>query len=501
MKKEILISLEANEKRVAILENGQMDEFYIERADTSKMFGNIYKGKVKSVVRGIGAAFIDLGMKKDGFLYVADAVDSPLAESTYEDVETEEHERKEKVPIPRIDEVLKVGQEIIVQVVKEPIRGKGARLTTHFSIPARYLVLMPGDRRVGISRRIEDRAERDRIRKIFEEIDFPEGIGFIVRTAGEGKSKKEFVRDVKYLLKMWERIKNEIDKQKAPCLIHEELDLVERIIRDFFTEEMDSMVVDHYGMYSQVKRFFKIYIPDYQPRLDWYRGQVPLFEKYNIEKEIAKTFQRNVILPSGGHIVIEQTEGLVAIDVNTGKFTGKRNLEETVFKTNMEAAQEIARQMRLRDIGGIIVIDFIDMMEADHRKRLYRAFRDAIRKKDRAKTNIMPMSDLGLIELTRQRIRPSLESAVYDSCPYCRGKGVIKSAATMSIQTVKEIKRALNTSKGKILNVYVHPQVADRLMNQEQRTIQDLEGTSKSRVMVLADPVLHMEDINITFIQ
>jgi len=515
MKKEILMSLEANEKRVAILENGKLEEYYIEREETQRMFGNIYKGTVKSVVPGIGAAFIDLGLKKDGFLYVSDAIGSPL-ETAFEEFDTEDDEEEEKQgsrkkphrknhrdhrkDLPRIDSVLSVGQEIIVQVVKEPIRNKGARLTTHFSIPARYLVLMPGERKIGISRRVDDRKERERIRKIFAEIDIPSDVGFIVRTAGEGKSKREFIRDVKYLIKTWNRIKNDIQRKKGPCQIHEELDLVERMIRDYFTEDMDKIVVDHYNLYTQVRRFFKSYMPGYRAHVEWHRGPEPLFEKYLIEKEIAKTFQRNVMLKSRGHIVIEQTESLVAIDINTGKFTGKRDLEETVYRTNIEAAHEIARQIRLRDMGGIIIIDFIDMEREDHRRSVYRIFRDAIQKKDRAKTNILSMSDIGLVEMTRQRLRPSLESALYDSCPYCRGKGMVKSANTMSIQSVKEIRKSLNSSKGKVLNVYVHPDVADRLLHQEQKSIQELERMSKSRILVLADPALHIEDVNITFI-
>ncbi len=506
MKKEMLISLEASEKRVAILENGKLEEFYIEREETQRMFGNIYKGKVKSVVPGIGAAFIDLGLKKDGFLYVSDAIDSSLGESAFEDAEIEDDDRKdrkdrkERRVLPRIDSVLKVGQEVIVQVVKEPIRGKGARLTTHFSIPARYLVLMPGDNRLGVSRKIEERSERDRIRQIFSEMECPPDVGFIVRTAGEGKSKKEFIRDVKYLIKIWQRIKSEIEKKKAPSIIHDELDLVERMIRDFFTEDMERIVVDHYSLYSQVKHFFKSYMPDYQANIEWYRGSTPLFETYKIEQEIGKTFQRAVMLPSGGHIVIEQTESLVAIDVNTGKFTGRRNLEETVYRNNVEASHEIARQIRLRDMGGIVIIDFIDMDESEHRRSIYRIFRDAVQKKDRAKTNIMPMSELGLVEMTRQRIRPSLESAIYDSCPYCKGKGMVKSSGTMLVQAVKEIKKALNSSKGKMLNVYVHADVSEKLLSQERKTIEDLERSHKSRIMVLPDPALHLEDINITFI-
>ncbi len=503
MKKEILMSLEVNEKRVAILEDGKLEEFFIERADAYKMFGNIYKGKVKSIVPGIGAAFIDLGTKKDGFLYVADAIESPFGlDSPFEEAEPAGFEgRRERGEIPRIDEVLKIGQEVFVQVVKEPIRDKGPRLTTHVAIPARYLVLIPGESKVSVSRRIDDPKDREQIRQIFSEIELPKECGFIVRTAGEGKTKREFVRDVKYLAKVWSRIKSDTPTKKAPSLIHQELDLVERIIRDYFTEDMDRIVVDHAELYKQVRRFMRLYLPGCRVQVEWFKsGAQSLFEKYNIEKEIEKTFQKKVYLRSGGHIVIEQTESLVAIDVNTGKFTGHRDLEETVYRTNLEAAGEVARQVRLRDMGGIIITDFIDMVKPDHRRHLYRLFKDVM-KKDRAKTNILQMSELGLVEMTRQRIRPSLESAVYNTCSYCDGKGVIKSVITMAIEAVKEIKRAMNHSKDKVLNVYVHPQVAERLLREEHKSIRDLEQASRSRIMVLADPTIHREDINITFVK
>jgi len=500
MKKEILMSLEVNEKRIAILENGKLEEFFIERADAVKMFGNIYRGVVKSVIPGIGAAFVDLGTAKDGFLYVADALESPLGlDSAFEELELDA-KKKAHGELPRVEDVLKVGQEVIVQVVKEAIRDKGPRLTTHFAIPARYLVLMPGENRIGISRRIDEPAERERIRKIFSEMTLPKECGFIVRTAGGSKEKSEFARDVKYLTRMWTRIKAEIEKRRAPALIHRELGLVERVIRDFFTEDVHRIVVDQRPLYHQVRRFLNLYLPGRKVRLEWDHGTTPLFEKYNIEKEIEKTFHKKVFLRSGGHIVIEQTEGLVAIDVNTGKFTGRKNLEETVYRTNLEAAEEVARQVRLRDMGGIIIIDFIDMAASDHRRHLYHLFKDAM-KRDRAKTNILQMSELGLVEMTRQRIRPSLESAVYDSCPYCEGKGSVKSVTTMTIQTIKEIKKTLNGAASKVINVYVHPDVAERLLNQEQRTIRDIEKQTRARIFVLADPSLHREDTNITFVE
>ena len=502
MKREILITLDANEKQVAILEDGRLEEFYIERSIETRMFGNIYKGKVKSVVPGIGAAFIDLGTKKDGFLYVADALKSPLdIEAEYGDSPEPHRERERESRFRRIEDVLKIGQEVIVQVVKEPIRTKGPRLTTHFSIPARYLVMMPGDEKVGVSRRIEDRLERDRIRKVLAEINHkPKGAGFIVRTSSEGKGMKEFQRDIRYLMNVWERVQKEIHREKAPSLIHREADLVERVIRDYLTEETATLVVDHPELFHRARRFCQVYLPGQKIDIQLYRAQTPLFEKYNIEKEIEKTFQKNVPLKSGSYLVIEQTEGLVAIDVNTGKFTGRRNLEETVYQTNLEAAWEVARQLRLRDVGGIVVIDFIDMERAEHRRNLFRTFKEAV-KKDRAKTNIIQISELGLVEMTRQRVRPSLESAVYDACPYCEGKGMVKSETTMSIQSIKEIRKAMGTAHSKILNVYVHPRVAERLLNQEKRTLQGIERTSHSRINVFPEPSLHMEDVNITFVK
>ncbi len=499
MSREILISLDANEKQVAILEEGRLDEYYIERDDENRMFGNIYKGKVKTVIPGMGASFVDLATKKDGFLYVADALKSPIdLDAEFDEAEHRREAQKDR--FKTIDQVLKVGQDVIVQVVKEPIGTKGPRMTTHFSIPARYLVMMPGDAKVGVSRRIENREERERIRNIFKNLEIPQGVGFIVRTAGEGKSEKEFARDIKYLTRLWKRIHGSIAHKKAPSIIHQELGLVERIIRDHFNEETDTIVVDHRDIYKKVERFLDIYLPGQKIKVDLHNDRVPLFEKYNIEKEIDRTFQKNVYLKSGGYIVIEQTEGLVAIDVNTGKFTGTKNLEETVYKTNMEAAGEVARQLRLRDVGGIIVIDFIDMERHEHRRNFFRFFSEAVRK-DRAKTNILKMSELGLVEMTRQRIRPSLESSVYDTCPYCEGKGMVKSAATMAIQTIRELKKSLGQTHGRSLNAYVHPKVSERLLNQEKRSVEHLERMSKSRIYIFPDSSLHMEDVNITFVK
>ena len=544
MERHILISQDANERQVAILEDGHLEEFYIERGDSKKLFGNIYEGIVKTVIPGIDAAFVDIGAGKDGFLYVGDALRSPLdLDAEFDDddeaakpagvgeMKTEvkpgvavegkpivttgskpeekkdfgrgrqrHHQRHQPKRRPRIEEVLKVGQKVIVQVVKEPLGNKGPRLTTQFSIPARYLVMMPGEEKIGISRRVESRAERERIRGIFRSLEIPKGVGFIVRTNAEGKSDKDFSRDIRYLIRLWKKIHGMISQKKAPVLIHQELGLVERVIRDYVNEDTTKIAVDHPEVYKKMKRFLEIYMPGQDLKIEFAKEQGSLFERHNIEKEIERTFQKIVYLKSGGHIVIEQTESLVAIDVNTGKFTGTKGLEETVFKNNMDAASEVARQMRLRDIGGIIIIDFIDMEQASHRRALLQTFKEAV-SKDRAKTHILQISELGLVEMTRQRMRPSLESAVYDTCSYCDGKGMIKSTATMAIQVIRDLRRSLRGSKDRIVNVYLHPDVSERLLQQEKKALRLLEKTTASRISLYSEPTAHREDVNITFIK
>lgn len=451
---------------------------------------------VKSVIPGMEAAFVDLGTDKDGFLYVSDYTETPFDFEFGEDEETKKTQDFNKKV--KIEDLLKVGQEVIVQVVKEGIRSKGPRLTTKYSLPGRYLVLMPGDTRVGISRRIVDTDERRRLKTILKKIHKKDDGGVIVRTVGEGKDFKEFQRDLKYLKKIWKKIQHKIRTKKAPCLVHEEMGLIERIVRDFFTEETEKIIVDNKQVLKNVKRFMRYYLPKHRVKIELFRDKGALFEKFNIENDIEKAFQKRVRLKSGGHIVIEQTEGLVAIDVNTGKFVGKKRLEETVFKTNCEASKEIARQLRLRDLGGIIIIDFIDMSEKENRKKVYRIFEDAV-SRDRAKTNILRISELGLVEMTRQRVRPSLESAVFDTCPYCSGKGIVKSVTTMSIQSIKKIKKMLTGTAKRVLNVSVHPDVADHLLNQNKKALRKLEKQFKSEIIVISDPSSHIEDINMTF--
>jgi len=512
VRKEILISKEANEVRVAYLEEGQLEEFNIERLADERLLGNIYKGKVKSIVSGIRAAFVDIGSSRDGFLYVGDALRSPLDE----DGESSDQKPPQRRPSrgrggrnrkpstagrgpftkdKSIEDIVKIGQEVVVQVVKEPIRGKGPRLTTKFTVPARYLVLMPGEKKVGISRRISDRKERDRLRKIFQDIKLPKDAGFIMRTAAEGKRKEDFIRDVRYLENQWARVKNELQKKRVPATIHRELDLVERTVRDFITEDIGRIMVDDQAMLSKLRKFIKLYLPDVRIDTRLYEGKLPLFEKYEIEKVIDKAFRKKVELKSGGHLVIEQTEGLVSIDVNTGKFQGKGDLEHTAYLTNLEAVPVIARQLRLRDLGGIIVVDFIDMEKIEHRREVTRTFREVARK-DKAKTNILALSDLGLLEMTRQRVRPSLEGSVYETCHYCQGKGMVKSASTMAIETIKGIMKVIGGNKNKTLQVSVHPGVAEHITRNDSQLIADLEKKTENKILIVADPNCHTEGMN-----
>jgi ribonuclease G len=481
-----------------VLENGVLEEFYIERLDARKQFGNIYKGIVRKVVPGMGAAFIDIGTGKDGFIYVNDLLGTPSEEfeERMDDEHDDEEEDERRFENVNIQNIVKEGQELIVQIVKEPIRNKGARLTTHLSIPGRYLVWMPGEGHVGISRRIYDRDERQRLKKIFSEIDLPKDAGVIVRTAGEGKSKKDFVRDVKYLASIWDAIRKNKKQKEAPSLIHEELDLVQRLIRDSFTEDTDKIVVDNREYHKEVQRFFKLYLPDYRANLELYQSRTPLFDRYKIERDIESMFQKKVYIKSGGHIVIEQTESLVSIDVNTGKFTGKRNLEETVYQTNCEAADEISRQLRLRDMGGIIIVDFIDMVREEHKRNLYRIFKEAV-KKDRAKTNILRISEIGLVEMTRQRVRPPLGTSLYTNCPYCEGKGVVRSVSTMVIQIFREIRRYISRHKTDKVFVDAHPLIVDRLLKEDRRALGDLEKNVNVKVIPLKNGNLHIEEFKI----
>ncbi len=494
--REIFISADAQETRVAVTEGKRLEEFYVERASDTRMVGSIYKGRVTSVVPGIGAAFVDIGLGKNGFLYVADIIEpKPDEDAILEGEAAAEPAR----PQPshrrsRIEDVLKINQELLVQVVKEPFGTKGARLTTHLSLPGRYMVLMCNDPRLGVSKRIEDPQQRIRLRDILNKLRFSQEAGLIIRTAGEGKGEKEFARDVRYLSRIYQQIKRSAARAKAPACVYQEYDLAQRVIRDSFTEETHRIVVDSKTEFHRLRRFLQVLIPGVKARLELYRGDQPLYEKEGLDEQIAALFDKNVQLPSGGSIVIEPTESLVAIDVNTAKFTGRRNLEDTAFQVDKEAAVEVARQLRLRDVGGIVVIDFIDLDVPAHRRELVKTLEDALAR-DRAKTNLVSFSEICVAELTRQRMRRSVQTVSYQPCPYCSGRGTVKSSVTMAIEAIRHAKRALQNVQHKTLELLVHPQVAMRLLQEDRPGLSAIEAQSHSKILVLSDPSLHCEQI------
>jgi len=500
MSKEIFINVTSQEKRVAVLDNRRIEEFYAESPGAVNTVGNIYKGKVESVVPGIEAAFIELGFEKNGFLYVSDVVTDP---SSYEKLLGEEHddERRERVdkdkPLPPINHVLKKGDEVVVQVVKEPIRTKGARLTAHVSIPGRFLVLMPFDSTIGISKRIESRPERDRIRKILADLKLPKEIGFIVRTAAQNATEKDFEREVRYLLRLWEGIKHKARKAKPPQLIHQEYDLILRTARDIFTADFQKLEIDSKADFRRIHQFLRIVAPHLLPKLKLYREKTPIFEKFGIEAQVEKIYGRQVQLKSGGYLVFDETESLVAIDVNSGKSVREKSLEDTAFKTNMEAAREIPRQLKLRDIGGIIIIDFIDMEFHGHRKAVFRALEKEL-EDDKAKTKILNISSIGLVEMTRQRVRRSVEGKTYRRCPYCAGRGIVKSPSTVSLELARKLEHMLaEPSRSKEVFVRLHPEVAAFLYTSKTNVIKPLERNFRRTIRIIEDTKLHIEEMRI----
>jgi len=492
-KKEILINFEHQERRVAILEDGKLENYFVERAQDRTILGNIYKGRVETIVPSVGAAFVNVGMEKNGFLYLNDTL--AMAMET-EDIDLKEGangggKRPEHVQ-------LKEGQELLVQVTKEPFGTKGPRLTTHISLPGRYLVLMPFERHFGISKKVSDDAERHRLRAILGGLKVPEHMGVIMRTVAWGATEKEIQRDFQLLLRLWDRIDKAGHKRNAPFLIYEDYDLALRMLRDYFNEEIDSIWVDSKDEFRRVLRFVRSYMARLSNAVKFYRENTPLFEKKGIEGEIEKLYAIKVFLKSGAYIVIEPTEGLTVIDVNSGKFR-KKNIsqEQMAFSVNCESAREIARQLRLRDVGGIIVIDFIDMMEEKHRRELINVFKSAL-SSDRAKTDVLGISKLGLIQMTRERTHRTLESISYKDCPYCQGKGKVKSAFSIALTALRELKTHILKNKARKATIEVHPDVAASLNNENFQALRSLCRRFGVRTDVKAHADFHIEKVVIS---
>ena len=494
MQKEILINVEPQEKRVAVVEGGSLEEYYIERPSEVSLVGNVYKGTVNSVMSGIGAAFVDIGFGRNGFLYVTDMM-APIQE--FDLLETAGHHPRH-IPRPKpsdIDKLVKKGQEVLVQVVKEPIGNKGPRLTTHIGIPGRFVVLMPFDHHLGISKKVTDYNERDRLRQILKKIVPNLHMGLIVRTAGVGKSEPDFKREIRYLAALWRNIKNRSTKVKAPDLVNEEYSLTFRILRDIFTEDVARVLVDNREEYKKLVHFANNMMPVMKRKLMLYREKTALFDSRGIEKEVEKLYNKKLALKCGGYIFIEETEGLIAIDVNSGSFS-RKHMEETAFKVNSEAAVEIARQIRLRDIGGIIIIDFIDMVREKHNREIFDILVNTV-KKDRAKINILKMSEFGIVQMTRQRIRRGVRKVSYKDCPYCQGRGSVKSAATMAIEVLRAIRKQIEKTRLGEIRAYVNPEVANYMLNEDRPAIAKLEALYKTRIVIIAEPEMHIENFRI----
>jgi ribonuclease G len=493
MSREIVINATKHESRIAVLDEGQVVELWVERTRHRTIVGNIYKGRVTKVLPGMQSAFVDLGLERDAFLYVSDVI---------EDLEDYESESPDEIhlddvqrPEASISDLLREGQEIVVQVSKDTIAGKGARITSHVTLPGRFLVYMPTVNHIGVSRRIENEAERMRLKDLLEQIR-PHGPGgFIVRTAGEQRDESEFRADLKYLTDLWEQIKRRAEKVSAPTAIHHDLDLVLRTIRDVLSPEFKSVWVDSVDQYQRIVEFLDQIQPNLVSRVRLYRRDEPIFDDFGIEPEIAKALKSKVWLKSGGYIVINQTEALVAIDVNTGKYVGKKNLEETVFRTNLEAAKEIVRQIRLRDLGGIIVLDFIDMEDPLNRARLFETLEIEIRK-DRSKTKILQISEFGLIEMTRKRVRQSLERSLTQACPYCGGSGRIKSNTTIALEIWRELMKLRDLHEGEDIIVRVNPVVYGSLQTGDP-LFEETERNLGIHLVFKPDDTLHHEQFDV----
>ncbi|MBN1844096.1 MAG: Rne/Rng family ribonuclease [Sedimentisphaerales bacterium] len=487
MTREMLINVAQEEEcRIAVVEKSQLEELYVERLSETSIVGNIYKAKVVNIEPGIQACFVDFGIGKNGFLHISDLQPSYFQDKRRSAQKERVGRKRPRKDRPPIQECLQRGREILVQVIKGGIGTKGPTLSTYLSIPGRFLVLMPGMHRMGVSRKIEDEAVRARMREVLSQLDPPQDMGIIIRTAGMDRNKSELRRDLNYLMRLWKTIDKRIQTVPAPALLYQESDLVKRTLRDVFNTNIQRIHCDTEGTIKKVRDFLRIAMPRTRTRVNKYDGPVPLFEKYHIEEEIEKIHSRHVPLRSGGHLVIDTTEAIVAIDVNSGRYRQHADAESTSFKINMEAAPEIARQLRLRDLGGVIIIDFIDMMEMKHRRLVEKALRDAVAT-DRARTKILRISQFGIVEMTRQRMRPSLKQSTYADCPHCKGSGLIKTPESMSLEIMRRIQGAINDKKATTIEIDVGWEVADFLHNRKRSYLAELESGMGKTVLIRAN--------------
>ncbi|MDR2367654.1 MAG: Rne/Rng family ribonuclease [Deltaproteobacteria bacterium] len=512
MTSELLINYRPYETRIALMENSLLVEFQLERgAKGSGLLGNVYKGNVIRVLPGLQAAFVDIGLDKAAFLYVDDVFDSEkefsrLMGSQGGDgdddngggddlsdmaVDTTQMggDREERAASQPIESLLSEGQDLLVQVSKEPIGQKGARVTTHISMPGRRLVLMSKVNHLGVSRRIEDEDERKRLREILESL--PTDHGFIARTAADGATDFEIQAEASFLIQLWQKVQAEADELRSPCLVHRELDATLKAVRDLFTDRVDRLVIDDKAQFDKIRKFLSAFSPEQTPDVSLYDGAIPLFEAYNVETDLARALNKKVWLKSGGYVVIDSTEALTVIDVNTGRYVGRHNLEETILKTNLEAVREIAYQLRLRNIGGLIVIDFIDMDKEFNRERVSQAFKEVLRY-DKGKTKVLPMSELGLIEMTRKRTRDNIDRLMRAPCFYCQGQGFLLSPVSVCHQAFRELEGAAQDYPGQALSLTVHSSIKALILD-EGTALEDLERRLGRPITIKSDENMHTE--------
>ncbi len=496
MKREILISATPLETRVAIVEDDRLVEVMVDRPDAERMVGDVYLGRVEAVLPGIQAAFVDLGTEKAAFLHVSDLLRENGGGDDDDDDEEADDGRGRRGTETPIQDVVRKGENMMVQVTKEPISTKGPRVTAQVSLPGRFVVYMPFSRHIGVSRKIDDREERARLRALARDVVPKDAGGVIIRTVGEELTRETFQREFKTLQSTWNKIQKRSRGAKPPALIHQEAKLTSGIIRDVFSDKVDSLIIDSRDVFTEVKQYLEGMDPSLLDRVHFYEEPTPLFDKYGIEEAIREAFQRRVELPSGGYIIIEPTEALVSIDVNTGRNTGRRDPDKTILKTNMEAAREIARQLRLRDVGGIVVCDFIDMETRADQDRVIQELRTHLNR-DRARTKAFQISELGLVEMTRQRVRPSLYQSLTEPCIHCGGSGRVFRPPTVVRRVERAIRRASVVGSEKQITIRVHPEVALHILEDEPQFLRRLEGAYRLQLDLRDDPLMRQDEFRL----
>ncbi len=500
-KRQIIINAESLETRVAILDEGELVDFFVERTSDERIVGSIFKGKVQNLEDSLQAAFVDIGLKKNAFIHYWDMLpEDTMRLEIEEGVERSRPRQKRGDLAKEVARRYPVGSEIVVQVTKGAIGTKGPRVSANLSVPGRYLVMLPGTSLRGVSRRIEDKAERERLKKVLARLPLPPNIGLIVRTAGLGTRRTAFVRDTRALLDLWKQIETGIRELPAPCRLYQEPNLIERVVRDALTEDIDRIVIDSRAEYERVRALISRLSRGSRNMLKLYEGDAPIFEYFQVEHQLENSLRRKVWLPSGGYIVFDETEAMVAIDVNTGRHKGGKTQDEAILQVNLEAAEEIARQLRLRNVGGLVVIDFIDMNSRRDQNTVYRKMKECLRR-DKARTNVLPISPLGLLEMTRQRAAESIRESIFMDCPYCEGRGKVKSPFSMSVEIQRRIaevvRRHRRGNETLEVRVVVNPVILDRMRKLDEAELVAMEQRLQCRLIFIADGHLHLEDFKI----